>query len=360
VLAFLLLSAACIAVHGLNRRDNASAETIQGLFIAAERLDFGEVWEQHEFSWTLPIENRSDNDVRILGFSCCSGRVESMPPDLTIPAHGREDVSLTIDLTGRTTRETKSYLPEGSGTRSPARNDLLPLKFELGIRPRIEGAPDEGLAWLLSGRVRRVLGLAPAVLDFDTSLTRGQTFVPRVVIVTQHRSLASLCCHCDPSYGSAVLRDASSRLEICPSQSLPIGPFAFDVILQGTTSQGEKLPPLRLPVRGQVLHDVEPIPSSLFLGAAFAGQTLTVNLILRSRTGRPFVVEDIHSSNPDLTVDAIPQTSLTTWTYCISQRVRGEGAQTRRIDFVVRSDGDDLGIIPVNVSFYARGGAKAD
>lgn len=71
-----------------------------GLVIATKYLNFGEVWEDERFPWTLPIENRSSKEVRLELRSSCNC-LATVPSSLTIPAGEQRDIVLTMDLRER-------------------------------------------------------------------------------------------------------------------------------------------------------------------------------------------------------------------------------------------------------------------
>ena len=70
-----------------------------GLAVAPDRLDFGEVWEDSRFAWTLPLENRRNEDLSIEDISASCTCVSVEPRAFVIPARQTRQVKLALDLT---------------------------------------------------------------------------------------------------------------------------------------------------------------------------------------------------------------------------------------------------------------------
>lgn len=358
-LAVLLVAAGCVAAYGFGRSRNTSPT--EGLFVAAPSLDFGEVWEQHDFKWTLVIENRRQEDVPIVGFAPALAITDINPTILTIAAGGRAEVRLTLDLTSPPlSRRAGFRMREGSGTRFENSAQERVALFEAPIRPRILGAPPNDLAWALRGRVRRILTFTPALVDFDAAVTQGESPPSRTVKLTHLVPLGNLKCRCDPSLASAELSERGTRLDIRAATNLPGGEFAFDVMVEGTTAGGEKLPVLRLPVTGRLLRDVRTIPLVLNFGPGLIGESLSETVVLQAKSGNPFVIEQVRSTSPDLTAERPPNTPCAEARVLITQRVSAEGTQKRRIDFTVRSIGKEAETVSLAVSHYGRSVPKTD
>jgi hypothetical protein len=79
VLCVALVAAAAWAGRAVGLWKSVSGKAVEPLLaVAADRLDFGEVWETDAFTWVLPIENRQGHDVEIQDFatSCTCLAVE--------------------------------------------------------------------------------------------------------------------------------------------------------------------------------------------------------------------------------------------------------------------------------------------
>src|SRR5207245_3477759 len=63
----------------------AEDNQIQGLSVDRSALDLGEVWEEKEYQCTLPIENSTSHDIKVLDFAFAWGFASVVPQSLTIP-----------------------------------------------------------------------------------------------------------------------------------------------------------------------------------------------------------------------------------------------------------------------------------
>lgn len=88
VTAFSLLMAS-------TRADGRSAGD---LVISAGSLNFGQVWCQRDFSWTVPIENRSDHTIHVASLQASCGCTSVEPSSFTLPPGAEQDLTFTLDL----------------------------------------------------------------------------------------------------------------------------------------------------------------------------------------------------------------------------------------------------------------------
>lgn len=65
-IALTILVLACLGAYWVGSRPRQVAAAQQSLVVSESALHFGEVWEDKAFVWTLPIENRSSQDIQIL------------------------------------------------------------------------------------------------------------------------------------------------------------------------------------------------------------------------------------------------------------------------------------------------------
>jgi hypothetical protein len=97
LLAVAALSALCVAAYWLGTNRPASEaepkeQIVDGLAVETASLHVGEVWEDADFTWRLPLENRTGSAISVLEFavSCICLSVE--PKSLTIPAGKTEHI----------------------------------------------------------------------------------------------------------------------------------------------------------------------------------------------------------------------------------------------------------------------------
>src|SRR5579875_1916054 len=77
-------------------------EVIEGLAVAAADLDLGEVWEEKDIAWRLPIRNQTEGRIEIHDLVQTCGCTDIKPRRLSIAAGETATVDLTLDLTHRT------------------------------------------------------------------------------------------------------------------------------------------------------------------------------------------------------------------------------------------------------------------
>jgi len=117
---------------------------LSGLEPPPEHLNFGEVWEDAQFSMILPITNHRAQDIEIKRFhkTCNCSQIE--PPSLTIPAGQTREVRLILDLAPRKAEEF----------------GLAVRDFEVGIWPDAPGETEgKDKWWTIRGRVRSAFSI---------------------------------------------------------------------------------------------------------------------------------------------------------------------------------------------------------
>lgn len=187
------------------------------LKVAPERLDFGEVWVQDKFQWTLPITNTSSEPVEVLDIrsSCSCTSIE--PTSLVIAPGATVDVKLTLDLTTLDPKE--------------AAKDIRP--FDMRVVPVIKGGLAQYTGWEVQGVVRNPLAFVPPSVDFgDDAVIQGKGSMTSglVVEVTAHASTKALAVECDQAtiqVEKVNQQESRFRLTVRPHNELPAGPFKF-------------------------------------------------------------------------------------------------------------------------------------
>ena len=340
------------------------------LSVDAAHLDFGAVWEDPAFVWTLPIKNRHTRDIHILGFasSCLCLSVE--PRSLVVPAGGMSEVRLTLNLAYRTPQSSRTSQPASSGRPTPttAGKQRLVSDFSVEISPKIQGLHGgtlSGSPWKVKGHVRKALSLSTYSIWFADGLVRGQYFGPRVVEVTAYEPLRHLSANVDPSLAqvsvSRVKRPDDAveqyQLSIQPREDLPVGPFEFTVELNAIKQSGSTLPTFPLRVSGKVVDDIRARPLSVIFGARTVGETVEETVTLLSSSDKSFSVERIGGGSEALTVQPIEMQPEAAgahrkWVFRITKVIEQLGDCSNEIRFFVRVEGTDAAVIvPVRVSY---------
>ena len=316
------------------------------LEVAPEHLDFGEVWVQDKFQWTLPITNTSSEPVEVLEFraSCNCASIE--PPSLLLAPGETVDVHLTLDLT----------------TRNPEEAAKESRPFSVRIAPLINSGLAQYTGWEIQGQVRRPLLLDPPALDFpEGSLVRNEGFACRSVRVDSALPLKELRARCDETMARIEVEQLSDgpsqfSVTICPSTTLPIGRTEFSVMLEGVTKQGNILPAISLPVSVQVIADVYTVPEIVALGGIRVGEEITETVVLHSRRNRSFRIAEVRTDQKDVRVEKSDREQ----TFRVVVRAFRPGPGSAVIHFAIQmSDDEEEFDIPLKVQWHAADGAKS-
>jgi hypothetical protein len=245
-------------------RVQAGGVAQEGLTVPPACLNFGEVWEDRHFVWTLPVENRSHEDIQVLEFTSSCKCLGIEPPVLVVPAGQTAEIRLTLDLTDSPHPDTNGGSPEGSGFSHRQGTNATVRDFRLAIAYRAAGMPNPR-PWILQGRVRSALALVPPLLYLGDDLVKGQPFEPQTVVVTAHTPLAELTAKCDPALASVHVTPLEGdrnryAIELALNRTIRAGSFNFNVSVQAVTADGVQPPSLTLPVEGRVEEDVRAVP----------------------------------------------------------------------------------------------------
>lgn len=329
-LTFLVVS--CIAAYRIGIISKHAGDASRGLSVEEAYLDFGEVWEVKDFSWTLPIRNNSKEDVHVSKFASSCSCLSIEPHALVIPGAQTAPVRLLLDL-------TKAAKAAGEPAN---RADFAAADFSVQVTPRIADSPARPLIWTIRGRVRKAFSFSEPHLDFGESLVRGHPFLPKTIRVTAHMPLADLRANCNPAMASVrvkTLADAKTfEIEVAPRENLPLGSLAFEVMVKPIARGKVHLPDRELPVVGTVVGDVRPAPQSVFLGPIRVGETSGETVTLWSKSGKPFTVESITPSSVTIKVEPYKSSPMGAKAFRVTQTASRLGQQSAQVRFLVHSD----------------------
>jgi hypothetical protein len=302
------------------RRQAITSET--GITVRQESLDFGDVWAQEAFSWTVPLYNHTSVDIEVTDFVTSCACTSVRPRSLVIPANGEAQVEAVIDLR----------------PMAPTTEFDRPFAVEMAAVTRQHHRV--GLSWGLKGRVRDAVIVSASKLEFDQELVRGRPFTPTGIDLICRPGCVLRDARCNPEFGSVALIDRDSpghvRLEVTPAPALPAGTNEFDVTLTMQGPQGEALPNVHVPVVCTVAYDVEVLPPKMSFGACPLGMEFATTVSLRSCTGKPFVVDEVVAPGDDIRIlEASEQGTSNSNLIHVSGVVASTGSQSRQIRFVV-------------------------
>jgi hypothetical protein len=119
-----------------------------GLEIDPKDLELGELWDDDHFTMTIPVRNIGKAPLEIESFSSSCSCLSIANGALFLYPHQQATIEVTLDL-GRALTRTNP----GGG----------PLNVRLA--PNIKGSSVQQTGWLIRGRIRKLLGFDPAILD---------------------------------------------------------------------------------------------------------------------------------------------------------------------------------------------------
>lgn len=298
------------------------------LQVEASDLDFGEAWTEPAFAWKVRVHNPTRRDAELTDFvaSCPCVTVTNRP--LLVRAGEGAEVCLAVDL-------TKLVCTGCAGTDAPPQEVTFRVTPLLGV----ERVPQA--TWVLRGRVRPSVTFNPPVCTLWDGLVHGRPYPVTKVAVSHYAALHSVEARCDPTRASVRVSPnegaAGSTLEIALNPRLPRGPFAFEVLVTPTLSDGRRLPEIPLKVEGEIGDPVLCHPAFLDFGRLAVGESRaeTVTLELPDRT--PFAVTGAESTALQVTAEPAAGGSESRRPYRVSCRPSGEGPVSSQVRFTLRT-----------------------
>lgn len=331
-LALVAIVLVCAGGYWVGSAPRRHSDAEPALSVPLQYLSFGEVWEDPEFVWSLPIENHSSAPIEIADFQSSCPYLIIAPRQLTIPPEATASVRLTIDLTGLMTGGCGGG-PAGSVSTE---QDGAVRDYSLQLVPiRADGNYHQG--WVIQGRVRSVFTLSARRIDFGDSFVEGQEFKPATVALQAHIQLAKLSADCKPALANVKVAggDQHYLLHIQPEQSLPPGDFRFDVHVAAKTNNGDSVRG-RVRVAGRVLSNTYCLPEAVLFGAREVGETLEETVEIRSYDGHSFEILAVESNHEQLSVRQVYQGKHVR-RFRLSQKVSHVGDSIGNVEFVIRT-----------------------
>ncbi len=299
-----------------------------GLVLDAKYLNFGEVWENEHFTWRLPVENRGETTVEVESFSKSCACLSVEPQCFVLKPGERLELRLEINLTS---------LADEAGYVSLR---LWPRLKETGRENQTMGlGPD----WKLGGRVRRVLAFDRYLFLGRSSELAQSPPVPSIPI-TVLVPLESLIVRSNlPGFSASVQWPQAGHAMLCLTSvsRRAVGEFEGKVTLQPVIKAGKLLPPQQLRFGGQIVPDVEVVPSALQVGGRLLGEVFDEVVSLRSLTGRAWRAVRTEAEGDGLSVEAVEGGGR----FRVRQKVCRVGSTTNRVRFHAELDGQQVVVI---------------
>jgi hypothetical protein len=185
-----------------------------------------------------------------------------------------------------------------------------------------------------------MLVMSPAWVRFGNCSLDDDKGASQMVAVRASAPLVKLLAGCNSDRGSVRVQPGQDPerdfiLHVKPSASLPDGPFAFQVRLQGVTGQGE-LPAVNLSVDGWIVSDIQAEPKSVLFGARVVGQSAAETVLLQSRRGETTHVSSVEVKGAGLAVEAIGQDAQGAHAYRLTQAIAQQGNHMTEAVFQLR------------------------
>jgi hypothetical protein len=305
------------ASSGAKVPDLAKSLTVSG-------LDFGEAWEQSDFVHAITIHNASDGQVNIARFVTSCGCTAIEPGVVAVPARGEVVVPIRLNLIGKV---------------GPA--DLGHRVFGAIITPLLIESPLQ-FDWQIKGVVKRALLADRDAVSFGTPMIAGEPFPTATVHVSLLHSAGLAEATVEPATLGSLAASPSNAdgcafsVEFTPNKDLPLGLFKGEIRLVGKDHDGNPLPPLIIPVSGNIRQSVFAEPANLYFGARQLGSILNGSLSIHAARDESFEVLEVNPSNPCLAVRLVPNAPAKQPTYQVSCRIERVGHFTSEIRFLVR------------------------
>jgi hypothetical protein len=307
---------------------------VDALVVDPEHLDFGEVWVQRDFRWTLPIRNTTNTDIGIRSFAASCGCTSVEPESIIVPTRSEVPVELVLDL------RPGANAPLGQSRQEFAVSIIADAADAVGSHPQ----------WKLTGMVRVPIEFRPMTLDFEDSLVEGMPLAARTVRVVCNEPVESMSVECDPEFATASCTELTDSTElpdsgaerflirVLPRDDLTVGEYEFDVAVQAVLADGTQTPVIGLPVRARILDDIRILPELSHLGMVAVGSEARETLRLESRRGEGITVESTEPDSDQITLERLERVSPTAWACVLRCSVEEEGEAAIPVRFHVRYD----------------------
>jgi hypothetical protein len=323
--------------------EKTPGENAPGSALIANSLDFGEVWEDARFKWVISVENQSAEEVRIDQFGASCICTEISPKSLAIPPGESRDLQLTINLTASGSKK---------GTAPPEIED-----FAVDVKPytRSDGNRVPLPEWQVKGKVKRVLYLAKPYVDLGKHSDRVQAIEPQNVTATACAPVTRLSFYSPSNFFAAEAKRDGKNFEIAirPRGSLPPGLYIAEVAVTAYLADATALKSISIPVRLEVLADIQATPPQVLFGARKIGESCEEAIGLRSLTDMPFQVLGHRVEGINATVRAMEaREGAKNPVFLVAAEISQTGRHGGKVIFSVEAPDGKKSEIEVPVEFH--------
>jgi hypothetical protein len=337
--------------HSRAQVEDAREQVIEGLRIDPAHLDFGQAWEEKNFVWKLPIQNKTSQDIKIQDFALSCGCLDIEPKSLTIPANEVREIGLSVDLT------KQRWLPNlGDSERS----------FAVEITPIQNARAWPRIGWKLHGTVRSRITLDKLAMNFGDEPVKEESPVKLKALAIVHIAAKAVAPEFDSKIVKVALKPREDHpnhfdVEVSPQPTLPVGEFETQVRLDIIAPSGERFPGTVLPVTGNMQPEIRVLPTRLLLGSVPVGKTAVGEVALQAPTNEELIVEDIAIDSRTVSIEPVTVDGLRKGrTFQIKQRVTKEGDQSSLVTFRIRRGTGTRVTASMEASYRGQSSATAE
>jgi hypothetical protein len=305
----VMLAAGTATGYGLmvSRGTPAASDAEALLMIPAAHLDLGTVWEQRGLSITLPLCNRSGNDIYIEQVRADCNCSSVSPSEFVLPARGKREITLQVNL-----RIDADIPPNAPIPSSGVGVEVTPFSLNI-LAGGFIGSPNGKpviASWRMTGMVKPHL-LVPSKrsVDFGDLLVKGQRIPASRLEVAAAAEISNIRADFRGSGFTAVVRKLPSsvqhRFEVVVEAKPTVITTDYEDELSLTPEFAPDsplaildLPPMAIPVSANLVADVFVEPAPLHLGVSEEGARLSGIVCLSSRSGKPFDIVRVEAPPP--------------------------------------------------------------
>jgi hypothetical protein len=302
------------------------------LWIPPDGLNMGTIWEDDQFTWTVPIENHEATPVEVASFSTTCNCLSVEPIAFVLAPGERRELRMRINLTSQV-----------KDTGEVAVGLWAQVKKE-------DREPGESLGpeWRIIGQVRRVLKFNRRLYYVGQHSELAQPLPAQTIPIEVLVPLESLSAECDLAGFTAKVecpQEGKTELRLTSVTSRGLGAFEGTVCLHPVLKGGERLPIQRLEFEGKIVPDLAAMPPAVQVGGRVLGDTIEDVVMLRSLTGRDLLSVRAKAEGQGLAVDPLEDNLR----FRIRQEVICTGSTMNRVHFYAKVAGHDVQcILPVN------------
>ncbi len=321
---------------------NADAEhsaTHTRLVVSPHALDLGEVAMSHAFTWTLPVQNPTHQEISIAAWDSSCGCAEISPKAVSIPRRDVMPVTLTLDLTTQHAEEA-----------------IRPFRpFRVVLHPVVDSGAHPG--WRIHGVVRQPFAAIPNKLSFGgaDAIVQGMPSAGRPLTIQTHGAIVRAEVECVPPVGDVeVARQGDNfTATFTPSQALARGYFDAHLVITGFGKAQQPVGRLRVPISGEVVPRVSLVPAAINFASCIVGRAAEQSVVLESRNGTAFEVDDI-PAKPFISVSRSTNQPAARHVLRVMSRAERQGDRQIMLKVPVRFTDGAADLVELPVRIHAR------